>query len=124
MAGRNVEVLAELTGRRYRVGGVDALLEEEGLGGYLTPWSRESPALDDETDAERLAEDSLERARHVLGAASISVDCMSEAGRWRLRLRAENPIQLDDVASIRAWPITVRDELAAEALCLGTGASG
>ena len=122
MAGRNVEVLAELTGRRYRVGGVDALLEEEGLGGYLTPWSRESPALDDETDAERLAEDSLERARHVLGAASISVDCMSEAGRWRLRLRAENPIQLDDVASIRAWPITVRDELAAEALCLGTGA--
>ena len=47
---------------------------------------------------------------------------MSEAGRWRLRLRAENPIQLDDVASIRAWPITVRDELAAEALCLGTGA--
>ena len=67
MAGRNVEVLAELTGRRYRVGGVYALLEEEGIGGYLTPWSRESPALDDETDAERLAENSLERARHALG---------------------------------------------------------
>ena len=121
MAGRNVEVLAELTGRRYRVGGVDALLGEDGLGGYLAPWSRESPALDDETDAERLAENSLERTRHALAAASISVDCMSEAGRWRLRLRAENPVQLDDVASIRAWPITVRDELAAEALCLGTG---
>ena len=35
IAGRNVEVLAELTGRRFRVGGVDALLGEEGLGGYL-----------------------------------------------------------------------------------------
>ena len=34
-------------------------------------------------------------------------------------MRTESPIQLDDVASMRAWPITVKDELAAEALGLG-----
>ncbi len=123
LAGNNVEVLAELTGRRYRVGGVGELLREEGIGGYLAPWSQESSTLDNEIDAEQRAEDALERSRLALAAASISVECRSEAGRWHLRLRAESPIQLDDVASIRAWPITVRDELAAEALCLATGAA-
>ena len=37
VAGRNVELLAELTGRRHRGGGVDAILGEEGLGDYLMP---------------------------------------------------------------------------------------
>lgn len=123
LAGNNVEVLAELTGRRYRVGGVGELLGEEGIGGYLAPWSREPSTLDNEFDAEQLAEDSLERSRLALSAASISVKCNSEAGRWCLWLQAESPIQLDDVASIRAWPITVRDELATEALSLATGAA-
>ena len=122
LAGNNVEVLAELTGRRNRVGGVGELLGEEGIGGYLAPWSWESSTLDTEINAERLAEDSLERSRLALAAAAISVECHSEAGRWRLRLQAENPIQLDDVASIWAWPITVRDELATDVLCLATGA--
>ena len=60
IAGRNVEVLAELTGRRYRVGGVDAFLGEEGLGGYLMPWSRETSPREEGDDAERLGEESLE----------------------------------------------------------------
>ena len=122
LAGSNIEVLAELTGRRYRVGGVGDLLGEEGIGGYLAPWGRESSMLDNESDAERLAEDCLERARLALAAASISVDCVWEAGRWRLKLQTESSIQLDDVSSIRAWPITVRDKFAAEALALTTGA--
>ena len=121
VAGRNVELLAELTGRRRRVGGVDAILGEEGIGDYLMPWNRESSPPNEGDDAERLAEESLERARLALSAASIRVDCTQDGGHWRLRMRTESPIQLDDVTSMRVWPITVRDELAAEALALCMG---
>ena len=119
VAGKNVEVLTELVGRRRRAGGIDTLLGEAGLGEYIVPWTApETPG--DEADTERLARQELERARQALASADIRVRCVATAGGdiWRLELRGEAGIALEGVRALRAWPITVRDEHAVDAFGL------
>ena len=119
IAGKNVEVLTELVGRRRRAGGIDTLLGEAGLGEYIVPWTAtETPG--DEADTERLARQELERARRALASGDIRVRCVATAGGdiWRLELRGEAGIALEGVRALRAWPITVRDGHAVDAFGL------
>ena len=58
VAGTNVEILAELTGKRSRVGGIDSFLGDDGLREYLTEFEppAEAPPLSAEEQAEKIVD--------------------------------------------------------------------
>jgi len=113
VAGRNVEVVAELAGSRKTAGGVEDLLGPDGLQDYLVSYRRGEQ--DAPEPAERAAEERLEAARRELAGTDLRLHCQAEGDQWRLVLRAPEPIPLEGVAALRAWPVTVRDERAVDA---------
>lgn len=124
--GRNVEVLVELTGKRSKVGGIDRLLGPEGLGGCLVEFTP-PPEPAAETERER-AERLLEAARDAVAAAGLRAACGPAAGHdgaggdvYTLTLRGNGPITSDGLAAVRAWPVSVPQDRAADAAALLRG---
>ncbi len=113
--GRNVELLVELVGPAAKVGGIAKLLEPEGFGAVLQEYKEPDapPALD---GAARAAEERLSAARERLVASGLSIVCEAapEASSegWRLRLVSREPIALEGVSELRAWPVTLTDDRA------------
>lgn len=119
LAGMNVEVLAELTGKWSRVKKIEDLLGPEGLGPVLSEYAPpEAPPSVDE--AEQAAEMALEAARDALADATLTVRCRREEDGWALSVEAAKPVQLQGMAALRAWPLTVTEDRAADALGLVT----
>jgi hypothetical protein len=122
LAGRNVELLAELAGPRRRAGRVRELLDpghEGGLGALLVPWRHESA---DEVNAERRAiEQRLEKARTVLLAAEPALCCKKDGDGWLLELSATRAVDWSGIDSTRAWPVTVGRERAVDLAALAAG---
>lgn len=119
IAGANIELLAELTGKRSRVGGIDTFLGEEGLREYLVDFTQpaEPPPLTVEEQAEKLAD----AARAELMAAGLRLACVAvDSDVWDMRLTAERTLKLKQIRSIRSWPISLRSERAIDALPLAT----
>lgn len=120
IAGSNVEILAELRGKRSRVGGIDSFLGDSGLGEYLTEYEapEEPPPLSPDEQAELL----IDKARGELMSAAMSVACTS-AGEdaWDLRLTAKHPVKLRQIKTIRIWPISIPREHSADGIPLVTG---
>jgi hypothetical protein len=113
-AATNVEVLAELVGRRSRIGGIDKLLGAEGLGDVIVDY--QVPEHGDTVDPEhQAAEAALEAARDALVSAPLTIQCTqtAETGEWRLELVGSID-DLQGVAFARAWPITVPDSHAVD----------
>lgn len=106
LSENNIELLVEIVGRKDTVGGVADLIETDGLGEYLVPFT---PCEEQEVDAERrAAEQSVETARELLATASLTVTCSAaeNKGQYRLVLSGRIP-RLEGIRSCRAWPITV-----------------
>ena len=64
IAGRNIEILAELAGPTNRVGAVKRLFDpdvDDGLGQYLVPWSPDDDYLADST--KKASQKALEELR-------------------------------------------------------------
>ena len=109
----NTEILVELAGRKSRVGGIETLLGEEGLGPVLSDYvPQESPTSEDE---EARARKALEAARDLLVAAELEVVCEADADAWRLTLVFSKQIALSGVSQLKAWPITVSEDRASDA---------
>ena len=109
IAGKNVELLVELVGKRKTVGGIDDLLSPDGMGEYLVDFN---VAITSETDTARSdAEALLEKARSRLSDAVLSVACRpgSTTDSWELLLGGEIP-PLEGVTYAVAWPITVNPD--------------
>ena len=107
VGGQNIEFFAELVGGR--VGGIDALLGEEGINEYIVPWTPgEKPVVDSK---EEEGEKIRDRVREALVEAKLRVGCVEDArsGRWQLNLHGCAAIDLEGVKVLRAWPITIRD---------------
>lgn len=107
--GNNVEVLAELVGRRSRVGPVERLLDPADFSGVLTEYvpdeARPSPS-----EEEVRAEAALELARRTLAAAPLRVRCdPGGPDAWALTLRAIPALR--DVEAT-AWPLSVKEAAA------------
>ncbi|MYI73579.1 MAG: hypothetical protein F4079_04680, partial [Candidatus Dadabacteria bacterium] len=102
----NAEILVELSGKRSRIGGIDSLLGENGLGPILSEYV---PSWDSEAteDAEDLARKALEKARKSLGEAGLKVICEAEKDVWRLTLLPAWQVELSGLSGLKAWPITV-----------------
>jgi len=113
LAARNVEVLAELTGPKSRVGDVDALLGAEGLGEVLVDVIVPPEPLESNAAAQA-AEAALEAARTALARSLLRLDCAEGSdGTWCLRLEGLGE-PCEGVAHAKAWPITVHVEHAAQ----------
>lgn len=122
LAGANIEVLAELTGKRSRAKGIDELLGPEGLGPMLVRYAPPvAPVALDE--AERAAEKALENARTVIAGINLRIRCERAGDEWNLALQPDQNVGLADIAELRAWPLTVGDDRAVDARALGNGDS-
>lgn len=121
LAGKNVEVLAEVIGKRSRVGGVESLLNSDNMGEVLVELqeSDEWPIVD---GINRKAEADLEAARNAIAGAHLRIRCGegSEKDVWEVRLEdLKGEIKpLEGIDSARAWPITVGDEHATSLVSL------
>ncbi|MEQ9125736.1 MAG: phospholipase D family protein, partial [Alphaproteobacteria bacterium] len=118
-AGHNVEVLVSLTGQRGRVGSVDDLLGVEHFGRLLRPYEPVEASVVDA--AAVAAERTLEEARRMIARAGFRILCAPDAtepgaARWRVRLKAQEPLDLACVGSVEVWPITLGDGHARHAL--------
>ena len=110
----NTEILVELVGRKSRVGDIETLLGEGGLGPVLSDYvpQQESPTPEDE---EARARKALEEARDSLAAAELKVVCEADTDAWRLTLVSSKQIVLSGVSQLKAWPITVSEDRALDA---------
>jgi len=119
MLGANIEILAELTGKRSRVGGIDSFLGEDGLQEYLVefqpPDEPATPAIDEQ------AEEIIDavRAELMLCGARVSCDAVSD-DIWNLRISSKRNISLAQIESIRIWPISLPAERAIDGTALST----
>jgi hypothetical protein len=119
--GSNVEFIAELIGRTNKVGGIDDLIDGEGLGAIL--WDYEPPKEPPQDDpAERAAEERLEEARRALSRASLRLRFLEGVdGTWGMTLVADETPDLSGITSVRAWLVTRQASLAVDAGGLGKG---
>ncbi len=121
VAGTNVEILAELTGKRSRVGGIDSFLGDNGLREYLIDFDppEEPPPLSVEEQAEKI----IDAARADLMLAGIRLSCsVADEGAWDLCIFANRHIKLNRIESIRIWPISLPKERAIDGAPLATTA--
>ena len=102
VAGTNVEILAELTGKRSRVGGIDSFLGDDGLGEYLTEF--EPPEEIPPPTLEEQAEKIIDAARSELMLAGLRLSCAA-AGEdiWDLTVSAKRNVKLREI-QIRSAP--------------------
>ncbi|WP_139559806.1 phospholipase D family protein [Methylotetracoccus oryzae] len=119
--GLNVEIMAELSGRRSQVGHIDDLLSTDGFGGLLADFSPQTPPTPE--DAARAdAELALETCQRTLASASLSVHCAPDgAGNWNLQLVPAAGVALGNVTA-RAWPLSLQPERGIDVVALATGA--
>jgi hypothetical protein len=119
IAGANIELLAELTGKKSRVGGIDSFLGDDGLREYLVDFVQpdEPPPLTIQEQAEKLAD----VARGELMAAGLRLLCVAvESDVWDLQIGAQRTFKLKQIRSIRTWPISMPSERAVDAIPLAT----
>lgn len=119
LAGKNLEVLAELTGKRSKVGGIDDLLGPKGIGPVVSPYEppKEPSIVDVE---EKAAEAALEAARDAVCNAVLRLHCEREHEEYRLVLHGDELLRLEGIAGLRVWPLTVTEDRAADAWGLVT----
>lgn len=115
LAGKNVELLVELIGKKRLVGGIDDLLGADGLGEFLVEFASTAELELDEQGEEAAA--ALEAARSTLCTADLGLRCTrgSQDDTWQLTLVGYIP-PLPGLASATAWPITVPQESAVSIL--------
>lgn len=117
--GVNVELLVGLTGKTSKVGGIDKIFSQDGFGKLLEPYQPGEPPAED--DAVRLAEMRLEAAKSALAAADLRLSCGGEGDQRQLILKPGGPVLLEGIESLRAWPVSLRPEVATDVMQISLG---
>jgi hypothetical protein len=117
--GRNVELLVELTGKKSKIGGIDEIFSLDGFGKLLEPYKPGEPAAQD--DAIELAKIRLEAAKTALAASDLRLSCSGDGDQRHLILKPAGPIILDGIDSMKAWPISLRPDLATDVIKIRSG---
>lgn len=121
LSGANVEILAELTGYRSAVGGIDGLLGDDGLQEYLIDFI--SPAEPPPPSLEEQAEDIIDSVRLTLTKAGLRLECCPSGDDvWDLKLTSQGRVNLDRIELIRVWPISLVRERGVDAASLAIAA--
>lgn len=118
LSHRNVEVFATLTGRTSRVGSIDEMFGEGGLGRLLRPFERAEVVPDAE---QRAIERRLDACRDQIRKADLRLYFeprpLDDGTRlWEMRLQSFDALLLPDLGSLRVWPITFGDAHAVQCL--------
>ena len=110
----NIELLAELVGRRSQVGDIDQLLGPDGVGGVLVEYRPEDEPLVQPEHA--AAEKALEDARRQIARSELRLRFASDsqAGFWVPELVGAS-VAPKDISSVRCWLITTQQEGAVDA---------
>lgn len=101
LEGKNVEILAELWGKRSRVKGIDEMLSQDGLRSLLVEYAR-SEAKPAETEAEKAAKKALENARRALSQAELDLRFVETERGWVGTLRPRGPVELEGIERVAA----------------------
>ena len=109
--GRNVEMMAAVTGRRgrrtgNRGNGIDRFLES-GFRNLCTPYRKDNREPEDDDVVQ--ARQRIEEARDVLTAAKLTVTCSPAGESWTWTLKT---LKLPDGVEAAAWPISVSEDQA------------
>ncbi|MCG6942836.1 MAG: phospholipase D family protein [Thiohalocapsa sp.] len=105
--GRNVEVMAEITGRRGpRDKGLGLERFRAGIAPLCTPYFRQEPAPADA--ALVAAEQRLEQARHDLAESDLRLAAVPAGDDWTLTLDGTATLPADITAV--CWPISIRGD--------------
>ena len=110
--GRNVEMMAAVTGRRgrrtgNRGNGIDRFLES-GFENLCTPYRKDNRESEDDDVVQ--ARQRIEEARDALTAAKLTVTCSPAGESWTWTLKGR--ITLPDGVEAAAWPISVSEDQA------------
>lgn len=119
--GTNVELMAELIGKRSKVGAVGDLLDAEQFGGVLMDYVPD-PDQELPDPAVEEAQEMLGRARRDLVDAGLRLRFESTDDGWRAEVLPSRPVRLEGVVSSRAWLVTRKPETATDAAALADGA--
>ena len=109
----NIELLAELVGRRSKVGGIDQLLGRDGIGGVLVKYEpEEEPPCGPEEPTD---EKALEDARRQIARSELHLRFSSDnrAGFWIPELVGDVAAP-EGLSSARCWLITTQQESAVD----------
>ena len=101
--GRNVEVIAAVSGRKVKVGISKFLSEFDELCETYRP-SEQDP----EENEDREAEDLLERAVEAVARADLRIRCRPTEDLWNWHL--DGRIALPHGVAVRVWPVSVDEE--------------
>lgn len=112
---KNIEILAELTGKRS-VNDIGKFLGADGLGELLVEYQNPGSAPDHDWEKEAALK-ALEAARNVISNSQAMVICHEQPDndQWRLELQGEVG-NLQGIATARVWPITVQEDRAVDFL--------
>lgn len=114
ISGANVEILAELTGYKSAVGGIDALLGDDGLQEYLIDFV--PPPEPPPPSQEEQAEEIIDSVRSALTRAKLRLSCRAAGDDiWDLSLESQDRIDLDQIETFRLWPISLVQERGVDA---------
>lgn len=107
LMGRNIEFLAELKGKKNKVGDISRFVD--GLKEYLNNFTYESSSKEKDS-----IQQELDKLHTQLSECELSVSCQkgSKEGFYFLDLLLDNTSDLDFsyIDSATAWPITVKQE--------------
>ena len=105
LSGANIELVAELVGRRSRVGAVEDLLGSDGLGPILSPYTPDAAPEPSDPDFVA-AEDELDRIRRDLARCGLRARFRRDDAGWTTTLSAREPPLLPPNVTLSAWLVT------------------
>jgi len=111
-SGRNVEVIASMTGlrdERTRTQGFGiAQFKEAGFLRLCEPYQRTTAAAPDELV--RTARARLEQARVALASAPLNLYCSMDGEQWTLSLGGQ--VALPEGVGVHVWPVSIKERQA------------
>lgn len=119
--GSNVEILAELTGRRSKVGKPEDILSPEGLGDVLVPYERPVEVDEEKISKRKELERAQGEAKKELCAAGLKLACSEEGDRWNLTITPDADFRARLIQAVSARPVTLGGDTAVEVSPLLSG---
>ena len=114
IAGRNIEVMAELIGKHSNVGKISDLLSTGGFGNVLTDF-KDADVIKPEDAAVKAVRDELETLHQAIADVNLKAECVAGTeGLWQVRLSSTTAINTGD-SQVSAWLLSQHLERAVNA---------
>ncbi len=106
LEGRNVEVMAQITGRKSQVG-ISKFLD--GFDNFCETYRRPDETVVD-ADEEQAGQRELDSAVRALVEADLAITCTSAGDLWDWRV--DGQVELPEGVTLHVWPVSVEEDRA------------